>query len=82
MDVIIDFVGRSHWFRNIDSLAIDGRMMVLGILSGTEIEKVSLAPILFKRLRIQGTTLRSRSLSYQAGLIKRSESLVFVKQAK
>lgn len=33
-DVIIDFVGQSHWQKNIDALALDGRMTMLGLLSG------------------------------------------------
>ena len=34
VDVIIDFVGQSHWHKNIDSLAFDGRMTLLAFLSG------------------------------------------------
>lgn len=34
VDVIIDFVGKSHWKQNIDALAPDGRMTVLAVLSG------------------------------------------------
>lgn len=34
VDVIIDFVGQSHWNKNIDSLALDGRMTLLAFLSG------------------------------------------------
>ncbi|KAH7885186.1 quinone oxidoreductase putative [Phlebopus sp. FC_14] len=67
--VVIDFVGKTHWAKNIDSLAIDGRMTILALLSGNEVPSVNLGPILYKRLKIQGSTLRSRSLEYQAGLI-------------
>lgn len=34
VNVIIDFVGQSHWNKNIDSLAFDGHMTMLGLLSG------------------------------------------------
>ena len=34
VDIIIDFVAQSHWNKNIDSLALDGRMTMLGALSG------------------------------------------------
>lgn len=34
VDVLIDFVGQSHWTKNIDSLALDGRMTMLAFLSG------------------------------------------------
>ncbi|KIJ45959.1 hypothetical protein M422DRAFT_74960 [Sphaerobolus stellatus SS14] len=76
VDVIIDFPGQSHFVKNLESLAVDGRMTMLALLSGAEVEHVNLAPILFKRLRIQGTTLRSRSLAYQADLIQRFKDTV------
>ena len=34
VDVLIDFVGASHWKKNIDSLAVDGRMTLLALLGG------------------------------------------------
>lgn len=34
VDVVIDFVGQSHWDKNISSLARDGRMTLVGLLSG------------------------------------------------
>jgi hypothetical protein len=46
-------------------------MVMLSFLSGRELEKVDLGPLLFKRLRIQGTTLRVRSVPYQADLVAR-----------
>ncbi|KAJ6602229.1 quinone oxidoreductase [Mycena sp. CBHHK59/15] len=73
VDVIIDFVGQSHWEKNIASLAVDGRMTILAFLSGPTVSSVNLLPILYKRLRIQGSTLRSRTPSYQSDLIARFE---------
>ncbi|TFK48727.1 quinone oxidoreductase [Heliocybe sulcata] len=71
VNVVIDFVGQSHWQKNIDSLAVDGRMTMLALLSGAEIPQFNLMPILYKRLRIQGSTLRARSVEYQEDLIQR-----------
>ena len=34
INLIIDFVGKSHWEKNITSLAVDGRMVMLSTLSG------------------------------------------------
>jgi len=34
VDVIIDFPGQSHFVKNIDALAVDGRMAMLALLSG------------------------------------------------
>ncbi|CDO72169.1 hypothetical protein BN946_scf184970.g21 [Trametes cinnabarina] len=77
VDVIIDFVGQSHWQKNIDSLAYDGRMTLLAVLSGAEVSNFSLLPILYKRLRIQGSTLRARSEDYQAELVARFKREAF-----
>jgi hypothetical protein len=43
----------------------------LGPLLGSEVKSTNLQPILYKRLRIQGSTLRSRTAEYQADLIAR-----------
>jgi NADPH:quinone reductase-like Zn-dependent oxidoreductase len=57
--------------QNIAALAPDGRMVILSFLSGRELEKVHLGPLLLKRLRLWGTTLRARSVPYQADLVER-----------
>ncbi|PSR71676.1 hypothetical protein PHLCEN_2v12450 [Hermanssonia centrifuga] len=69
VDVVIDFVGQSHWHKNIAALAKDGRMTLLAFMSGSVIKEVDIGPILYKRLHIEGSTLRSRSNEYQADLI-------------
>lgn len=33
-DVVVDFVGQSHFMKNLDSMAVDGRMTILALLSG------------------------------------------------
>ena len=45
---------------------------IYGICPGAEVPSLNLLPILYKRLRIQGSTLRSRPAQYQAELIARS----------
>jgi putative PIG3 family NAD(P)H quinone oxidoreductase len=78
-NVVIDFVGQSHFNKNLDCLAVDGRMTMLAVLSGSIAGSVDLAPIIYKRLHIEGSTLRARSLEYQANLIKRFKSDIFPK---
>jgi len=73
VDVIIEFVGQSHWHKNIDCFARDGRMTILSTLSGSVVKDMDILPLLYKRLRIQGSTLRSRTVEYQADLIKNFE---------
>ncbi|CAE6454828.1 hypothetical protein ACGC1H_005756 [Rhizoctonia solani] len=71
VDVVIDFIGPDYWEKNIEALAQDGRMVILASMSGAEIPKVNLVKLLYKRIRVQGSTLRSRSPEYQAALVKR-----------
>ena len=66
--VVIDFIGGEYFQRNLETLAPDGRMVMLATIAGGEAEKVNLRLILGKRLKIMGSTLRARSLSYRGGL--------------
>ncbi|GAA5928767.1 NAD(P)H-quinone oxidoreductase [Sporobolomyces koalae] len=71
VDIVIDFIGASYWEKNIQSLGRDGRMVLLGLMGGIKTENpLDLSQILYKRLRIEGTTLRSRSLEYQGKLLQ------------
>ncbi|KAH7317472.1 quinone oxidoreductase [Rhizoctonia solani] len=71
VDVVVDFIGPDYWEKNIEALAQDGRMAILASMSGPEVAKVNLIKLLYKRIRVQGSTLRSRSPEYQAALVKR-----------
>ncbi|MCF8034293.1 MAG: NAD(P)H-quinone oxidoreductase [Desulfarculaceae bacterium] len=66
--VIIDFIGGDYFQRNLETLALDGRMVMLATIGGGEAEKVNLRLILGKRLKVMGSTLRSRTLAYRAEL--------------
>lgn len=44
VDVIVDPVGQSHWHKNIDSLAMDGRMTLLAFLSGKNFRLIAILP--------------------------------------
>ncbi|MFC4076262.1 NAD(P)H-quinone oxidoreductase [Salinithrix halophila] len=68
VNLILDFVGAPYWEQNMDSLALDGRLVLISTLGGAKVESISLAPLLMKRIQVTGTTLRSRSLSYKTQL--------------
>jgi len=69
VDVIVDFMGASYFQKNINSLAPDGRMVMLAFMGGVQAD-INLANILRKRLRIMGSTLRARTLDYKIQLTK------------
>jgi len=69
VDVIIDFVGASYFDQNIDAAARDGRIVNLGFLGGTKLEAgIDIGRFLRKRLRYEGSSLRSRDEAYQGKL--------------
>ena len=68
IDAVLDLVGAAYWEDNLDLLAPLGRLIVVGLVSGSRVN-ADLASILRKRLRILGTTLRSRSDGEKAELI-------------
>ncbi|BGP39957.1 hypothetical protein JCM10450v2_003937 [Rhodotorula kratochvilovae] len=71
VDVIIDLVGASYWERNMASVARDGRIVLVGLVGGAKTDKpFDLSQLLYKRARVEGTTLRSRSLEYQTELLQ------------
>jgi putative PIG3 family NAD(P)H quinone oxidoreductase len=60
VDVILDIVGGRYAARNVESLARDGRLVVIGLMDGAMAE-IPLRPILLRRLTITGSTLRIRT---------------------
>lgn len=68
VDIVIDFVAAPYLAKNLDCLAVDGRMVLLAFLGGPNVEQLNMVPILRKRLMIQGTTLRARSKQYKYDL--------------
>lgn len=70
VDVIIDFIGANYFKANVESLTRDGRLILLATLSGGKVNEFDVRQVLTKRLKIIGSTLRSRSLDYQIKLTK------------
>lgn len=59
VDVILELVGATYWAADLESLASQGRLVLIGLLGGTRAE-TDLALLLAKRLRVSGTVMRSR----------------------
>lgn len=70
VDVAVDFVGADYWERNIQSLRMEGRLVLLGLLGGAK-TALDLAPVLRKRLKISGHTLRGRPLDQKIAIADR-----------
>ena len=75
IDLILDVIGAKYLERNIRALAVEGRMVVIGLQGGTKAE-LNLGVLLGKRARIIATTLRSRPLSQKSEIVKQTVARV------
>ncbi|TDC62507.1 NAD(P)H-quinone oxidoreductase [Actinomadura sp. GC306] len=67
-DVILDVIGAKYLARNVDALAVGGRLMVIGLQGGTKAE-LDLGKLLRKRALVHPTSLRSRPLEEKAEIV-------------
>ena len=68
-DLIVDFVGGPYFDQNLEAVARDGHIVNLGSLGGPVVPKpVDISRFLRKRLRYEGSSLRSRDEMYQQKL--------------
>lgn len=70
VNIIVDCVGGAYWEQNIQSLAVDGRLVLLATMGGGTVSQVILTTIIRKRLQIIGTTLRGREREYKTELTR------------
>ena len=60
VDIVLDLVGGPYLERNIESLAVEGRISIVSIQGGRT-GRVDLAKLMHKRARVMGSTMRVRS---------------------
>jgi len=60
VDLILDIVGASYTSRNLAALAVDGRLVQIGLMDGEVSATVDLRRVLMRRLTLTGSTLRPR----------------------
>lgn len=65
-DVILDIMGAAYLDRNVDALAIGGRLVVIGMQGGVKAE-LNLGKLLAKRAGVIATALRSRPVDGPGG---------------
>jgi putative PIG3 family NAD(P)H quinone oxidoreductase len=67
VDVILDMVGGDYFARNIDALAVEGRLVEIATLHGVKAE-LNIQTIMGRRLTITGSTLRPRPVADKAAI--------------
>ncbi|MGA4541117.1 NAD(P)H-quinone oxidoreductase [Uniformispora flossi] len=68
VDVILDNMGAKYLARNIDALAVNGRLVIIGMQGGRKAE-IDLSALLNKRAAVAATALRSRPLAEKAAIV-------------
>jgi NADPH:quinone reductase len=67
VDVILDMVGGDYIQRNINLLAVEGRLVYIAFLRGAKAD-VNFLPLMLKRGVITGSTLRARSVEQKGAI--------------
>jgi putative PIG3 family NAD(P)H quinone oxidoreductase len=67
-DVILDVVGAKYLDRNIDALAVNGRLVVIGMQGGVTAD-LNLGKLMAKRGAVVATSLRARPLDEKAAIV-------------
>jgi len=67
IDVILDMVGAPYFSRNVELLALDGRLVQIAVLHGAKAE-INLVRLLRQRITITGSTLRARTIEEKGAI--------------
>jgi putative PIG3 family NAD(P)H quinone oxidoreductase len=69
VDLILDMVGGEYVARNLEALAVEGRLVQIAVLGGARAQ-VNMVPILQRRLTVTGSTLRPRSIAEKGAIAR------------
>jgi len=67
-DVILDSIGAAYLGQNLEAMANNGRLVLIGLMKGAQAE-INLLLVLRRLLRIFGSTLRSRPAAEKAAIV-------------
>jgi putative PIG3 family NAD(P)H quinone oxidoreductase len=76
IDVILDMVGAPYFSRNVDLLAVEGRLVQIAVLGGAKAE-FNLVRLLRQRITVTGSTLRSRTVEEKGAIAAAVEHAVW-----
>jgi NADPH:quinone reductase-like Zn-dependent oxidoreductase len=76
VDVVLDNIGGAYLQRNVKSLAVGGRLIVLGLQGGRKGE-LDLGALLAKRATVHAAGLRARPLAEKAAIVAETQHAVW-----
>jgi len=75
-DVVLDMVGGDYTARNLDTLAVEGRLVQIAFLKSPRVE-LDLSQVMRRRLWITGSTLRPRTPAEKGAIARALEAHVW-----
>ncbi|MCR0982267.1 NAD(P)H-quinone oxidoreductase [Roseomonas populi] len=76
-DVVLDMIGADYFQRNLRVLGQDGRLVIIALMGGYEVEKADIRPIMLKRLVVTGSTMRPRTAAEKGAIADELERKVW-----
>ena len=68
VDVVVDIIGAKYFEQNLAALGKDGRLVIVGTMGGSVVDKFNLGKVQAKRLSIMGSTMRPRGAAEKAAI--------------
>jgi len=69
VNVILDHIGARYLPRDVEALATDGRVVIIGSMGAQRSTELDVGQVLMKRVQIIGSTLRGRSVEEKAAIV-------------
>jgi NADPH:quinone reductase len=76
VNVILDIIGGDYLERNLNALAVEGRLIQIGLQGGAK-SAIDLRTVMQRRLTLTGSTLRPRSVAEKAAIARDLEQHVW-----
>ena len=76
VDVVLDIIGADYFAKNVECLALEGRLVQIGLLGGAR-TSIDLGRVMRRRLTITGSTLRVRTAEEKGALARDLEANVW-----
>jgi NADPH2:quinone reductase len=68
VNVVLDMVGAPYMARNVRSLGMDGRLVMIAFLQGSKVQEFDFVQVMVRRLTITGSTMRPRTTAQKGAI--------------
>ena len=69
VDIVLDHIGAKYLVRDLEALAMEGRVVIIGSMGGERLATIDVTRLLGKRQQIIGSTLRARRVEEKAAIV-------------